>query len=194
MAQDDLAVILNLNLGNFAPIVTGVGQCVVDALDQTPAGAPCRQGLLLPTQQIPWDNCGPCPGNCNGQVALAIREVYGSIQFPQPATAVTWTKCDPRWSVARVVVSVTRCVPTMNERGIPPACSAELAAALTLENDRIAVRQAVACCLQALWEEQPQRIGNWLLGASVTVGESGACAGVETEFLVALAQGCGCPG
>jgi hypothetical protein len=187
-----VAVIINLT-GGFAPIVTGVGTCVADALAQTPAGAPCRQCLLLPTSQIPWDNCGPCGGRgCNGQLALAIREVYGSAAFPQPASGVSWTKCAPDYSVARVVVSVTRCVPTMDERGNPPSCAAELAAALTLENDRTAVRQALACCLGALWQVRPQVIGNWLIGPSVTVGESGGCAGVETEFLIALRQGCGC--
>ena len=159
-------MIINLT-GGFAPIVTGLGQCIADALAQTPAGAPDRQCFLLPTQSIPWDNC-----DCGGQFALAIKEVFGSIQFPQPASQTTWTKCAPRWSVARVVVSVTRCVPTMNGAGVPPTCAAELAAALTLENDRTAVRQALVCCLSELYAARPPVIGDWLLGPSVTVGEA----------------------
>ncbi len=172
------------NMAGFAPIVTGVGTCVIEALDQTVAGAPCRQCLLLPTQQIPWDNCGPCDDiSCSGQIALAIQNVYGSSHFPQPEAGKDWSHCGPPWQVAQVVVSVTRCVPTMDQTGNPPTCAAELAAALTLEADRSAIRQALACCLTAL--KAAHSIGAWSMNPSVTVGEQGGCAGVETTFLVA---------
>jgi hypothetical protein len=94
--------------------------------------------------------------------------------------------------VARVTASVTRCVPTMNERGEPPTCADELAAAITLENDRTAVRQAIACCLNSAHVSRPDLVGNWLLGPTTTVGELGGCAGSETEFLIAT-QSCPCP-
>jgi hypothetical protein len=184
---------INLTAPGFANVVTGVGQCVIEALDQTPAGAPCRRCLLLPTQQIPWDNCGPCDeDSCTGQVALSIRAVYGSDTFPAPQTSKTWAKCSPRWWVARVAVSVTRCVPAMDQTGAPPGCDLELAAAIILENDRTAVRQAIACCLGQAHTDTPQLVGNWLIDQSVTVGELGGCAGVETEFLVGV-QTCPCP-
>jgi hypothetical protein len=180
---------INLTSPGFVNVVTGVGGCVIEALGQTPAGAPCRQCLLLPTQQIPWDNCGPCPpaaNGCNGQVALAIREVYGSKQFPQPANGASWRKCQHYYDIARVVVSVTRCVPTMDSKGIPPGCPAELAAAIILENDRTAVRQAIACCLTEANRVTPWLVSEWLINGSVTVGELGACAGTETEFLIGV--------
>jgi hypothetical protein len=164
-----------------------VGQCILDTLGQTPAGAPTRQCLLVPTNSIPWDNC-----DCGGQLALAIQSVYGSEKFPGPASGISWTKCSPRWIVAQVMVSVTRCVPTMDESGNPPLCSASLAAAITLENDRTAVRQAIACCLRQIYEATPWRVGQWLLGPSQTVGELGGCAGVETTFLIGV-QLCPCP-
>jgi hypothetical protein len=187
-------VTINLAAPNFAAIVTGIGACVVDALDQTPAGAPCRQCLLLPTAQIPWDNCGPCDQDqCQGQIALAIRSVYGSEAFPQPATGKTWGKCSPHYWIARVVVSVTRCLPTMDDAGEPPTCAAELAAAVILEQDRLAVRQGIACCLDAMRIETPGRTAAWLIDASNTVGESGGCGGSETEFLIGV-QTCPCPG
>jgi hypothetical protein len=186
---------LTINLSNpgFVPIVTGLAECIFDALAQTPAGAPCRQCALLPTQQIPWDNCGECNGSqCTGQAALAIREVYGSDSFPTPAAQKTWSKCGPRYAVARVVVSVTRCVPTMGERGEPPSCAEELAAAITLENDRTAVRQALACCLNAAAHATPPTVSEWLISPSVTIGELGGCAGSETEFLIGV-RACLCP-
>lgn len=185
---------INLTSPNFVAIVTGLAGCVVGALDQTPAGAPCRQCVLLPTQQIPWDNCGPCAEGCNGQVAFAIREVYGSKSFPQPLTGETWRKCAVHYSIARVVVSVTRCVPTMDERGNPPSCASELAAAITLENDRTAVRQAIADCLCAASAPtlSPRYLSEWSISPSVTVGELGGCAGVETEFLIGVQVACQC--
>jgi hypothetical protein len=175
-----MTVVINLTQ-SFAPIVTGVGVCVIDGLAQTPAGAPDRQCLLVPTQTIPWDNC-----DCGGQIALAIQNVYGSARFPTPADATRdWSPCGPAWQVAQVMLSVVRCVPTMDDQGQPPACSAELAAALILEADRTAVRQALACCLTDL-KDTAGTIGAWALNPSVTVGELGGCAGVETTFLIGV--------
>lgn len=181
---------INLTIPHFAAIVTGVGTCVVDALEQTPAGAPTRQCLMLPTQVIPWDAC--CESV--GQVALAIRNVFGSGTFPQPATPTDWQRCGPAFIVAEVVVSVTRCVTGIDQQGQPPPCSVALAEAITLENDRTATRQAIACCLEAFRNARPStfRVKAWSLGPSVTVGEQGACAGSETVFLVGVA-GCTCP-
>jgi hypothetical protein len=159
--------------------VTGVGACVVDALNQTPAGAPDRQCLLLPTQTIPWDNC-----DCGGQVAQAIQETFGSDRFPSRAEAKDWQPCGPPWNVVQVMLSVTRCVPTMDEQGQPPPCADSLAAAITLENDRTAVRQALACCLTDL--KTAGQIFGWALQPSTTVGELGGCAGVETPYLFSM--------
>jgi hypothetical protein len=183
---------INLTSPGLVNAVTGVGQCVIDALGQTPAGAPCRQCLLLPTQIIPWDNCGCLDDSCTGQVALAIRSVYNSNKFPQPATQEVWAPCPPRILVYRVAVSVTRCVPTMDDRAQAPACAEELAAAITLENDRTAVRQAINCCLSEARSSTPQYLSTWSMGESVTVGEQGACAGVETEFFIGVNSQCGC--
>lgn len=181
---------VNLTQPHFAAIVTGVGACIVDALGQTPAGAPTRQCLLLPTAVIPWDNC-----DCGGQVALAILRTYGANVFPTEFTSKTWAHCAPMFAVAEVLASVTRCVTGINQLGEPPDCATALAEAITLENDRTAVRQAIACCLEQMRAATPPTlsVGQWLLGASVTVGEQGACAGVETRFLVGVPT-CPCPG
>ncbi len=185
--------LINLTSPGFINVVTGVGNCVIGALEQTPAGAPCRQCLLLPTQTIPWDNCGGTdPGECCGQVALAILDVYGSDQFPRPLTGASWRKCNHRYEVVHARVSVTRCVPCIGEQAQIPECSAELAAAVTLENDRTATRQAIACCLTSANLARPALVSEWVIGPSVTVGESGCCAGVETEFWVGT-QSCLCP-
>lgn len=175
-----MTITINLT-ASPASIVTGVGQCVADALAQTPAGAPTRQCLLLPTQSIPWDNC-----DCGGQLALAIQSVYGSVSFPAPAPLRDWQPCGPHWSVVQVMLSIVRCMPMMDEQGIPPSCAEELEAAVMLENDRTAVRQALACCLNDY--KTAGRIGGWALSPSVTVGELGGCSGIETPFLFSISS------
>ncbi len=184
--------LINLTSPGFIHVVTGVGSCVIEALGQTPVGAPCRQCSLVPTSVFAWDGCCDCPGDGNGQVALAIREVYGSDTFPQPMSGKTWTNCGPRYSVARVAVSVTRCLPAVGQDGAAPDCDAELLAAVTLENDRTAVRQAIACCLNSAHVTTPALVSQWLILGSTTLPESGGCGGFETEFLVAV-QSCLCP-
>ena len=183
-------MIVSLTLPHFAAIVTGIGTCIVDALDQTPAGAPTRQCLLLPTAMIPWDNC--CESA--GQVALAIRRVYAAESLAQEVSPTLWAKCGPPRTVAEVVVSVVRCVTGIDQNGNPPPCDVALAEAIRLENDLTAVRQAIACCLNAYKKARPPTLGvsAWSLGASVTVGEQGGCAGVETVFLVGVSV-CACP-
>src|SRR5262245_8659026 len=101
LAAAPMTVTVNLTKPYWAAIVTGIGPCIVDALDHTPSGAPTRQCLLVPSQVIAWDNC-----DCGGQVALAIRQVYGSKVFPTLAPADTWVKCGPNYWVADVLVSV----------------------------------------------------------------------------------------
>jgi len=190
-----MTVHVNLTSPNLAGIVTGIGACIVEALEQTPAGAPCRQCLLVPTSLIAWDNCGPCDtdGDCGapGQVALAITSVYGSNSFPQPANGVTWSKCGPRFMVARAVASITRCLPALDQDGAPPDCDDLLAAAITLENDRTAALQGMACCLSDL--ASAFTIGAWLIEPAVTYPESGGCGGIEIPFSFAVTT-CLCPG
>lgn len=182
-----VSVVINLNLPGFSPLVSGVGACIVEALDQTPAGAPTRQCLLLPSSMIPWDNC-----DCGGQVALSIRQTYGSDQFPTQVAPTKWAHCGPVWTVAEVLVSVTRCVTGLDQAGQPPPCATAFTEAMILENDRTAVRQAIACCLDLVQKASPPGLGIWALGPSVTLAEQGGCSGVETVFWVGK-RDCACP-
>jgi hypothetical protein len=188
-----MTVVINLT-ASPAALVTGIGQCVVDALAQTPAGAPCRQCLLLSTATIPWDGCDCECDTSSGQIAQAILSVGAADNIATGEFTGNWKRCIPAFTIVRVMLSVVRCVPSMDERGTPPACADELAAAITLENDRTAVRQALACCIDQLMPPTlltgPVRAFN--IGPSVTVGESGACAGIETVYTLALSAPCVC--
>lgn len=178
-----MTVTVNLTLSP-AVIVTGVGACVLDALGQTPAGVPCRQCLLVPSGTIPWDGCD-CDCATPGQVAQAITSVHEAETFPALMVG-NWARCGPHQTVITVTLSVVRCVPVLDEQGVPPSCPDELAAAVTLENDRTAVRQALACCLHDLATAVPPTIRAYNIGPSVTVGESGGCAGIDTTYQISV--------
>lgn len=179
----------------FTATVTGVGQCVATALDGSLGGRPVgfQTCLLVPSQVIPFDNCA-----CGGRLAQSILSVYGSDKFPTAADqAGTWTHCGPRFQVAQVMLQVTRCVPSMSDQGVPPACGPLLNSAAVLESDRATVRQALYCCLFALYQlsksGQPGGIANFSIGASQLVGDLGGCAAIETPYLVGLPS-CNCGG
>lgn len=185
-------VLINL-AASPAAIVTGIGQCVIDALDQTPARAPCRQCLLVPSATIPWDGCA-CDCDHPGQFAQAITYVGATDNLALGEYAGNWKHCPPANGLIRVLLSVVRCVPVMNEQAVPPACADELAAAITLENDRTAVRQALACCIDALLPPTSYVSGvrAFNLGPTLTVGESGGCAGIEMTYTLAFGVPCIC--
>lgn len=179
----------------FSATVTGVGNCVATALDGSLGGRPdgFETCLLVPSAVIPFDNCA-----CGGRFAQSITSVYAADKFPVAADqSQSWTHCGPRFQVAQVMLQVTRCVPSMDDQGRPPGCDALLQSSLILEDDRATVRQALYCCLFALWQltktGQPGGIAAFAIGASVLVGDLGGCSAIETPYLVGLPS-CNCGG
>lgn len=173
-------------LTTMAPIVTGVGQCVVNALSASWGGLDpaFRACLLLPTAQIPWDGC-----SCAGQFAQAIPSRGASAKFPTYDSGTNWHACGPPLDVATVVTSLSRCVPTMDDQGNPPTCDASFAAALQVEADRETIRQALACCLNALAAPRAAgllQVTAWNVGPSVLVGELSGCVAIETPYSIAI--------
>lgn len=173
---------------NFAPMVTGIGDCVraglaVDSIGGVPADM--RVCLLVPSAQVPWDNC-----EC-GQLAQAVRRVYLSDTFPALAATHNQKNCGPQWLVAEVILSVARCAPGPAQNGDPPPCPDLLHAALVLESDRSAVLQYLSCCLRDLLNQH--RLTAWAIGSSETVGDLGGCVATETTYFLGL-RNCLCGG
>lgn len=164
----------------LSAVVTGAGEAVRLALTATTAGAPSRVCLLVPGE-IAWDNC-----DC-GQLAQTITEVYPSDTFPVPANDSRRTACGPNLTVARVKLSLVRCVRGPTD-GDPPSCADLLADALVLESDRYVARTALACYLAG--RRDAYAITDFAVGAGVSVGPQGDCAGVEVAYLVGLGSAC----
>lgn len=162
-------------------VVTGAAQAVRDEIVELGCGDVNRFCPLVPGA-IAWDEC-----DC-GQLAQTITQIFPSNVFPTPATDTRQTACGPQLSVVNVTLSLTRCVPIVDDNGSPPSCDALLASAVILECDRQAVRTAVACHLLAL--RDTYQIHDFSIGPAVSVGPEGACAGVELTYQFAVSNLC----
>jgi hypothetical protein len=161
--------------------VTGAGQCVYDALDGTIGGQPQRYCPLTPGT-IAWDDC-----HC-GQLTQTIMDVGPSNTFPVIANDTKIRACGPPFIVARVNMSLTRCVPLPNDRGHPPSCTALQNAAIVLETDRYTMRTALICCLQDKYDTY--QITDFAVNVAATVGPEGACAGVDLVYMIGMTNPC----
>lgn len=158
--------------------VTGALQCVYDAIDPKPN----RFCPLVPGD-IAWDEC-----EC-GQLAGSITDTVTGNNFPAPAIDTPQTKCGPPLIIVSAIVSLVRCVPVPNDNGHPPKCDMLLAAAVQLERDRWTARNALRCCLQAMYTRM--EIANFSIGSASSVGPEGMCAGFTMPFQFAFTnEGC----
>lgn len=164
-----------------AVIVTGVGQCVVDELNATPAsgGVPIKMRVCyLVPGNIAWDSC-----EC-GQFAQTIQADYPTLNFPADAsdTVLGVGGCPSGGLAFQVLASITRCVPGMSAGTppTPPTCAKLQQAALVMEGDAYALRRGVECCLETM--RRDRRILKYAVGRINRVGPEGNCAGVELVY------------
>ena len=166
---------------NVIMVVTGTGQCVYDALVDSPGGQPNRSCLLVPGQ-IAWDEC-----EC-GQLAQSIGDDFPSTTFPLPAVDQRQQPCGPPLITVQVTLSLTRCVPVPGDNGKPPKCDKLRDAAVTLMWDRWLTRRAVTCCLRE--SQRANLITNFAVGSTSIVGPEGACAGFEMIYTLGFGGIC----
>jgi hypothetical protein len=162
-------------------VVTGVAQCVYDALAEAPLGQPQRFCAMVPGE-IAWDLC-----EC-GQLALSVTQVYPADNFGTPAAGARTTACGPKLTMISVNLTLVRCVPIPTDNGKPPTCDKLLTAAMNLEADRYLTRQAVSCCLKTL--RDTYEIIDFSVDAATTVGPQGECAGFDMPFSFGLSSAC----
>jgi hypothetical protein len=170
-------------LSTFAPIVTGIGAAVRDALADTPDGIPGRVCLLVPGA-IAADAC-----DC-GQLALSIARVFPSNGLPGEAIVdESAGGCPPPILAATITVSLFRCAPTVDDDLDPPSCDALLASAVAWDTDVAVIRRALACRLAELAHQDV--IVGYVIGATTPVGPDGACLGADTTITIGI-NNCGC--
>lgn len=174
--------------------------CVCMALDDVAAevegqpGCPCRACVVPGTPA--WDDCSdPCSGDDGpgGQLTVNFARIYGTSRFPQEEIDnVQGTRgCQPPATMAaEMVVTLLRCVPTVNENGCPPTCEELSAAARVTHVDAATVYNALMCCLPKTGGRRGRR---FLMGQQKIIGPQGGCVGIEQRVIVALPGCAPCP-
>ncbi|WNI20284.1 hypothetical protein [Actinacidiphila sp. ITFR-21] len=172
--------------------------CVCAMLDQTAAevegqpGCPCR-ACVVPGPPA-WDGCAdPCgpAESVGGQLTVHVARIYPSSSFPAEDRTVLGTRgCLVPATAVELVITLLRCVPTIDEHGCPPTCEELAAAAQIVHVDTASVYNALLCCLPSTGTRR--RGPQFLMGAHRVLESQGGCGGIEQRVTVAL-PGCGCP-
>lgn len=125
---------------------------------------------------IAWDTC------C-GLLVAAPERTFRSAQFPIEGT--TDYQCETSLIVVEVVLLLLRCVPTVDDRGNPPAVATLSGAYENILNDAAIIWNVVTGELPEGWQRANV--------SQTYVGANGGCVGVETRLLVGLGQDAWCP-
>lgn len=155
--------------------------CAFDAVSATAAGPPARS-CIVPGEVV-WDEC-----NC-GMLAVNWRVVSRSNVFPASAADTSQTNCLSPYTTVQVGVTMLRCTAGMDENGDAPTCEALEADAFDMAADMVAIRGALACCMQAMYRDGT--LADWALGQTVSLGPQGGCDGSFTDLILGFSGG-GC--
>lgn len=164
-------------------IATAILNCAWFAVDNT--GDLTIQRKCVVPGEVAWDNC-----QC-GQLVVSEERRYGSREFPLEEVT-SEAECGEPYLVVVLHVNLTRCVPTMDQNGNPPACDALDTAARQLMRDKRNIRSAVMCCLTQIYDASGSLLMAFQLGGHETIGPEGMCAGSDLTILLGFANPCGC--
>lgn len=161
----------------------------IAAEDPTAPGCPC---LAYVSVGEPVVEC--CDENCDGpggMLTVHRDNVYPSDNFPlalgtfEPCKAATW--------VVSLVVTATRCVPSLDEQGMAKGTPEEWTADARIQAlDEYAILTALGCCLVDSPPANKRKRRVRILQSTPLVTEGG-CAGIEVRALVEAGQVCNCP-
>jgi hypothetical protein len=147
-----------------APIMYALADCLCEQLASTPGGSPCFCGVM-PASLVPMDFCDCQTERACGMAWVRLDALYPSVQFPvQDLEALCGSPL-----AARLAVGVTRCLPTIDERGNPPDVAAQTMAVQVQMADMMAARRAIACCAA--------EYTRMILGLYTPIGPAGGCGG-----------------
>lgn len=163
----------------------------MDALVDEVAGYPGCPCLRYVSAGEPSIDC--CVNGCDeadGMLTVHVEGVYASPSFPDPPES--FAPCQASAWVASVVVTASRCAPTMDEEGNPAPMADLTASALVQSVDTYAILTALGCCVSAdaVAGKRKRRVA--ITGMTPLVSDGG-CASVEVRAAVEIAIVCGCP-
>lgn len=157
-------------------------ECIRLKLIELNLPTPCV--ICVTPGETVWDDCGN-----GGQLIASTVETYYSNTFPSDIAEDTTanTTCGPGMVVARISISLMRCMPTVSGNPPrPPSCATMSAVALLLTRDSYALRSGVLCCLNTF--KTAFDIVDFRMGGTSVEGPEGGCVGNELTILVAFAN------
>jgi hypothetical protein len=133
-----------------------------------------------------------CLQGCEGDgavVTVHVESVYASDVFPAPAAG--FEPCKAATWVASLVVTSSRCAPTMDSQGNLAPAAALSANARIMAIDQYAILTALSCCL--VNEPAPgKRDRRVQIGESRSLVTEGGCSSVAVSALVEVGRVCSC--
>lgn len=155
-------------------------ECIRLKLIELGQPIPCR--ICVSPGETVWDDCGN-----GGQLIATTLNTYYSDVFPADVSEdiTASTICGPGMVVARISISLMRCVPTV--KGTPPTaptCEELAEVALLLNRDSYAMRNGILCCLSE--QKRVFEIIDFRMGSTNAEGPEGGCVGNEITILVAF--------
>lgn len=156
-------------------VITGVGQCAVDAINANSPDNLLNRVCLHVPGQIAWDDCqcgsftqtaGPWLWSENGRTPT---ELFGDENH-----------CRTAFTGIAVTAEVLRCVPGVDDDGNSPSCEALAFASQQLHADAVAMRRGIVCCLENM--RVAGEIEAWGVVSHNAIGPEGGCAGSQLVY------------
>lgn len=169
---------------SYYNIVTGAGQCAVDAINATPAGPLARVCLHVPGE-IAWDDC-----QCGSFTQTAGAWLWSdNARTPVPYIGDENNGCGPKYLGLDVTAMVLRCVAQPRNEELSPSCTALNADSRQWHYDAFALRRGIVCCLRAMLTAGT--VEAFEITAQTPAGPQGMCTGSQLTYRVWLPN-CDC--
>lgn len=161
-------------LSNYI-VVTGVGQCAVDEITATGAGALTRVCLHVPGE-IAWDDCA-C-GSFQQTVTTFLWSDNATGPIPEYRDDQSY--CGPNFIGVEVAAEVLRCIPGVTNEADAPDCDDLAAASRDWHLDAYAMRNGIVCCLREMLTART--IEGWSIVSHTPLGPLGGCGGSRLTY------------
>lgn len=174
-----------VELLGYYVIVTGVGQCAVDAINAaTPSPALARVCLHVPGQ-IAWDDC-----QCGSFTQTAGPWGWSETGRNESPWIGDDNICSPPGYLGLTVTAeVLRCVTGPSETSLSPSCEALAEDSRQWHRDAMAMRRGIACCLEEM--RASQQLSTYQILSHAPAGPQGGCVGSTLTYRIWLPN-CDC--
>jgi hypothetical protein len=167
------------------PVAERLLSCLCELLADTVGGPVCFCCLVPGQAPPPNDFCCGCKEGSEGQATVQIGPIFPTTRFPAEGVSEVKNCRSFEWGV-ELIMTVYRCLPTLDSSGNAPSCEQQTAAVAKIADDAQAMMAAVMCCD---WNTDGLQIvpGRW-----TPLPNLGGCGGGTMSVKVLLGSKC-CP-